>query len=387
MRALFPVLLALLVFCCGCGNSVHRPPRPGEPVRVGVYTGFGAAQSCQWEAYDALLLDSLVQPYYISAADIAQGILEQLHVVILPGGGGSSEYLSLGAGNRARLQEFVKQGGGLVGICAGAYLLSQTPNYACLALCPSQAIDIEHDHRGHGIAAYALSTQGKKLFPEIAALPQFYIYYYEGPVYDTLASDEALEDFATMLSDVHTEGEAPANMTNNRPAILGYTVGHGRTISCIAHPEATPGMQWMIPRMARWAARAEMPLYPANIIEPNYFGRELLVTPVQLKLEADQRDLLLYGTPEQKLEALKWLKALHSWEAKRWIQGLLYDDSPAVRAYVAAYIADIGYATYMPDLRAALANETDSLTHATIAKAIDQLSPQYRHIPKPLEGR
>jgi len=385
MRTALSALLILLLFCYACSDSIHRPPRDGEPVKVGVYTGFGAAQTCQWEAYDALLLDSLVQPYYISAADIAQGVLDQLHVVLLPGGGGSSEYLSLGAENRVRLQEFVKQGGGLVGICAGAYLLSHTPNYACLALCPAQAIDIEHDNRGHGIAAFALNAQGKKLFPEIAKLDQFFIYYYEGPVYDTLNRDEALEGFATMLSDVHTEGNAPANMTNNRPAILGYTVGHGRTISCIAHPEATPGMQWMIPRMARWAARTDMPLYDENIVNPNYFGQEQLFTPIRLTQEAEQRNILLYGTPEQKIEALKWLKCLHSWEAKRWIQGLLYDANATVRAYTAAYIADIGYVTYMPGLQAALDNEADSLTHATIVQAIEKLMPQYRHSPAPLK--
>jgi hypothetical protein len=128
-----------------------------------------------------------------------------------------------------------------------------------------------------------------------------------------------------------------------------------------------------------------MPLYDENIVNPNYFGQEQLFTPIRLTQEAEQRNILLYGTPEQKIEALKWLKCLHSWEAKRWIQGLLYDANATVRAYTAAYIADIGYVTYMPDLQAALDNEADSLTHATIVQAIEKLMPQYRHIPAPLK--
>lgn len=50
-----------------------------------------------------------------------------------------------------------------------------------------------------------------------------------------------------MESDVHEEGNAPANMTNGKPFFVANNYGKGRVFSSIAHPEGTPGMMWMIP--------------------------------------------------------------------------------------------------------------------------------------------
>ena len=66
------------------------------------------------------------------------------------------------------MQEFVANGGGYVGICAGAYLITETPNYASLAMSGAEAHDIEHDNRGRGIAKVTLTDEGKELFPEVA---------------------------------------------------------------------------------------------------------------------------------------------------------------------------------------------------------------------------
>ena len=51
-----------------------------------------------------------------------------------------------------------------------------------------------------------------------------------------------------MESDVHEEGNAPSNMTNNKPFLITNKLGKGRVASCIAHPEATPGTMCMIDR-------------------------------------------------------------------------------------------------------------------------------------------
>ena len=68
-------------------------------------------------------------------------------------------------GTNKKLYSFRK---GAVGICAGAYLFTDTPGYACMHINGGKAIDIEHDNRGHGISAFSLTAEGKKLFPELA---------------------------------------------------------------------------------------------------------------------------------------------------------------------------------------------------------------------------
>lgn len=51
-----------------------------------------------------------------------------------------------------------------------------------MALNGAQAIDIEHDNRGHGLSKFTLNEEGKKIFPELSSRDTCYVIYYEGPV-------------------------------------------------------------------------------------------------------------------------------------------------------------------------------------------------------------
>lgn len=189
-----------------------------SPIRVGVFRGHGGAETCIWEAVAAVRLDPEMTARTVTAAQIAGGALDSLDAIIVPGDGGSTQYLNLGAENQRRVKAFVAAGKGAVGICAGAYLFSDTPGYACMRVNGAKAIDIEHDNRGHGIAKFSLTKVGRELFPELAARTLSYVMYYEGPVFvknDT--SSIHYTTFAVMESDVREEGDAPANMTNGKP--------------------------------------------------------------------------------------------------------------------------------------------------------------------------
>jgi glutamine amidotransferase-like uncharacterized protein len=295
----------------------------------------------------------------ITTSDIARGCLDSLDAIIIPGGGGSRQYLNLGHENQQRIRTFVSNGGGAVGICAGAYLFSNTPGYASMAMNGAQAIDIEHDNRGHGLAKLTLSDEGKSIFPELASRDTNFVVYYEGPVFVDAPDSISFTSFATMESDVHEEGNAPANMTNAKPFFIGNTFGKGRVFSSIAHPEATPGMRWLIPRMVRWTLGKEYVTYSQSAVRPALFEREILFSVDMLKRESACYASFLYGTSEEKLEALNWLESNVSWDAKRWVQGLLYDSSAAVRVRAAEYIANSEFTHYLPDLRAAISNEKD----------------------------
>ena len=79
-----------------------------------------------------------------------------------------------------------------------------------------------------------------------------------------------------------------------------------------------------------------------------------------LRYESSCFRTFLYGSSEEKIAALDWLHQHQSWDAKRWVQGLLFDGSPEVRLRAAQYIADIAYLHYLPDMRAACAAEQDT---------------------------
>ncbi len=173
-----------------------------------------------------------------------------------------------------------------------------------------------------------------------------------------------------MQSDVHEEGNAPENMTNAKPFFIGNEFGKGRVFSSIAHPEATLGMRWMIPRMVRWTLHKEMTPYSDNAVRPDLYNREILFTKEMLQRESDCYPVFLYGSPEEKIAAIDWAETNLSWDAKRWIQGLLFDASPEVRARAAQYVANLEFTHYLPDLESACNNEQDIAAKAMMGKAI-----------------
>lgn len=367
-KTIFALLLCLLtaVQALATGN--------GKRVSVGVFEGHGGAQTCIWEAVAAVRLDPDMTVRTITTSDIASGILDELDAIIVPGGGGSTQYLNMGEENVKRIKAFIQSGKGAVGICAGAYLFSDTPGYACMRINGAKAIDIEHDNRGHGIAAFSLTPEGRELFPELASRERSYVMYYEGPV--LVESDSVKIPYTTlamMESDVHEEGNAPANMTNNHPFFVANEWGKGRVMSSIAHPEATPGMMWMIPRMVRWTLRMPLIAYKNRAVNPNLYNREILMTKADLEKERGFYQTLLYGTPQEKISALDWLQACRSWDAKRWVQGLLFDGSPLVRARAARFIAETDYLTYLKDVEAACNAEHDAQAKQEMLKCLESL--------------
>lgn len=374
IRLLLSLCVVLLTQCSAPTNKSVAPAASSDRIIVGVFDGHGGAQSCIWETVAAVRLDPEMIVRTITAADIANNVLDSIHAIVIPGGGGSRQYLNLGAANRKRIEDFVAGGKGAVGICAGAYLFSNTPGYTCMAINGEQAIDIEHDNRGHGLAKFTLNEEGEKIFPELSGYDTCYVIYYEGPVFVKNTSDSISNTvLATMESDVHEEGNAPANMTNGKPFFITNNYGKGRVFSSIAHPEATPGMMWIIPRMVRWTLNKPLVAYKQEAVVPGLFNRELLMSLRDLQQETACFQTLLRGDSDEKIAALDWLEAHHSWEAKRWIQGLLYDASPDVRVRAAGYIANTHYLTYLPDLRAAYQTEADESTKTKLKEQLDKL--------------
>ncbi|NLC50464.1 MAG: biofilm PGA synthesis protein PgaB [Bacteroidales bacterium] len=379
MKHLLTLVIAIIFLGYSCNsspkensveNKAENPTVDKSTIQVGVFDGHGGSQTCVWETVEAIKIDKEMKVRLITTSDIANGCLDSLHAIIIPGGGGSRQYLNLGHENHNRIRNFVAKGGGAVGICAGAYLFSNTPSYASIAINGAEAIDIEHDNRGHGLAKFTLSDEGKSIFPELAARDTNYVMYYEGPVFINASDTINYTSFATMESDVHEEGDAPANMTNAKPFFIGNSYGKGFVFSTIAHPEATPGMRWLIPRMVRWTLGLEYPSYSENAVRPTLFEKEILFNKDMLNRESAYYSTFLYGTEEEKVEALIWLQANVSWDAKRLIQGLLFDSSAAVRASTAEYIANSEFTYYLPDLRAAFKNEKDANAKTIIGSSI-----------------
>lgn len=364
--------LGLIFTSCKMEVKVNTD-KAANKILVGVFDKNGDSPYCITDAMEALKIDPDITCKVISASEIVSGALDDYDVILFPGGGGRSETSSLGQLGMEKVRKMVMdQGKGVVGICAGAYILSNTPNYPCLAMSGGEAIDIEHDHRGHGLAKFALTTSGNKLFPELKDREFSFCQYYEGPVLIPSKGELKYTSLATMLSDVHTVEGTPSNMTNNRPFVVMTEAGKGKTVSFVGHPECTPGMRWMIPRMVRWACNKKLISYSKNVVRPEIYSQEIIFTSERAKKQSKYYNQLT-GTTKQKIEAINGVIDMACWSAKKWVPGMLRDKDPKVRIAAANGLVRLERTDAIDDVKAALDMEIDPVCLKTLEQALKQL--------------
>jgi len=354
-------LFAIAAILFGCKNNTSSNTDSKENIiHVGVFDKNGDSPDCITDALEALRIDSGIEARTISAADIMSGAADDIDVFLFPGGSGRSETGSLGLlGQQKIIDKVKKEGKGVVGICAGAYILSETPGYPSLGLSAAQAIDIEHDHRGHGLVKFSLTEEGKKIFPELKDSAIYYSLYYEGPVLTPAkGSKYSYTQLATMQSDVHTVAGTPANMTNNRPFVIITNVEKGKTASVVGHPEATQGMRWMIPRLVRVVANRELVSYKSNVVRPHIHTKEILFTD-ELLAKQDEDFGMLIKSKEEKLTAMQQIVDMRAWSAKKYIPQMVRDTSFEVRHLAAKLMVELERTDAIPDLQAAIKVEKD----------------------------
>ena len=344
-----------------------------EPeIRVGVYDGDGASPACVTETFEALRIDPDIVPSLIGPVEIFTGGLDALDVIVFPGGSGSRQNLSMGSGSREKIRNFVlEEGKGVVGICAGAYLVSDSEGYPCLRLLHAGTIDREHDKRGSAVCEIGFTKEGLEIFPEMKDLDYGYIQYHDGPVFVPLADGTMrYSELAMNRSDVHHTGDAPRGMTPGKAFLLCEEVGKGRVFACAGHPESTVGMRWMVPRMIRWAARRELIPYGDAVTRPGLGTTEIM--------HSDERETELYwklfdDAPGVRIAALTELREMRYRNGFRWAAGLLRDTSPEVRAFAAGLLAESEYTACIPDLEAAISREMDATCKSKLQSALEQL--------------
>lgn len=348
-------VFVLFVFISCSENSAQQEPVENK-IEVGVFNGNGASPVCVLETLEALKLDSGISPRAISAQEIMAGELDHLDVLIFPGGSGSQQLNNLGELGADKVRSFGKQeGNGLVGICAGGYILASTANYPNLDIIPLTHIR-EHYDRGRGLISFSQNEAGDKLFPENKDFEQVFFQYYDGPIYN-ITDTSSVEVLATINTDIAAKDDDPSGVTQGKPALLFYKYGQGKVLVSIGHPEATHGMRWLVPRMARLSINAELISYNPELVKPGAYSEELLFFSEISKLEKKLFWQLSDEDPQAIISAIDQLKDLHSRPSIRWTIGLLRHPNADVRVKAAEYLLYTEYTFALPDLNQAIENE------------------------------
>ena len=209
-------------------------------VAVGVYLDKGAGPSVN-DLLRALAKFEQVAVTKLTAEQIRSGGLAGLDILMHPGGSGGTQGRNLDEPGREKIRNFVREGGGYIGICAGAYLASAQYPWS-LNLLDAKVIDTQHWNRGVGTVDIELTPAGR----EILRTPnqKFPIHYAQGPLLAPAGRAE-LEDYEEMgifKTEIAKNG-APSGVMIGTTAIARGRFGQGRVICFSPHPEMTAGLE------------------------------------------------------------------------------------------------------------------------------------------------
>jgi glutamine amidotransferase-like uncharacterized protein len=185
----------------------------------------------------------------LKGADIANGGLQGYDLVMFTGGSGSAEAAGLGEKGREEVRDFVRHGGGYVGICAGAYLACSGFEWG-LGVLNAKTVSPKW-RRGQGEVKIDGQAFGEKLADRG-------VRYANGPIIkaDVRKDLPDFEVLVTFRSELALN-DTPVGVMVNAPAMVQSTFGLGRVFTSSPHPEQTAGLEPLVEQAVRWTARSK----------------------------------------------------------------------------------------------------------------------------------
>jgi putative intracellular protease/amidase len=232
-------------------TSANKPT-----VRVGLYQAKGVHPVAFAAEKELLEKSPGFTLKVLRPADIQAGALAEQDVVVFMGGSGTSQGRALGDDGKLAVKRFVADGGGYVGVCAGAYLALQGEDeFHKLRLVAGR--NLTGDFWQRGIAGLEVKAEGRE---------NFKLFFANGPIF-TPAPTEGLAPYtslATFVGEIYNEarGTGPGEMPGT-PAIVAAPHGAGRVLLFSPNPvlggAGVVQADLMLTGLRWSAARAPMP--------------------------------------------------------------------------------------------------------------------------------
>lgn len=231
------------------------------PLRIGVLSKAETpAENTSQGLYIRILKEAGMEAGAVSAEQVKAGALAKLDIFIIGGGNGTAFSQSLGPDGGAKVEVFVKEGGGVLASCAGGYAFARGYNEATRSMDIANAVCIDMEDQ-----RWARGKANVRVLPAAGGLvlPPLTMHYANGPLWKITAEPGfgqtvALAHYGT---DVKKGGD-PGGIMPGTPAILAGTFGDGRYVLFSSHPEFYEklGNHPMITDAARWVVRRKLGL-------------------------------------------------------------------------------------------------------------------------------
>ncbi|MDI6617858.1 MAG: family 10 glycosylhydrolase [Clostridiales bacterium] len=196
----------------------------------------------------------------ITTGEILDGKLHGFDAIVVPGGRATGIAEALGKEGCNEIESFVKNGGGYVGICAGAFLAARGYNdpTSKVMLVNAEALDIMHWDRGSGDVQVKVMDSDHPVMQGYSGA--ITVNYENGPLLIPAKDDDIPPyiDLAAYISDVHQNKDAARGIMPGSSAVTVSGYGKGRCVLFSFHPESTPGLERMLVHGFLWAAKRSL---------------------------------------------------------------------------------------------------------------------------------
>ena len=203
-------------------------------IKTGVYAGRGISGNGATEWFRIVERSPDLELKIVDSEMIRAGGLDGLDVLVMPGGSSPDIKKDLGTNGVERLRDFIKNGGGYFGTCAGCCLMMEA------APDPSRGIDVMPFYRSGSKGRFLIPVELNKDGAAATGLKTglYSVQYSHGPILEPstqLVAGASFKVFGVNRSDSGKHGKPPEMY--GRAAIVGGTFGKGRVFVTSVHPE------------------------------------------------------------------------------------------------------------------------------------------------------
>ncbi|MBO5690154.1 MAG: hypothetical protein J6S73_09500, partial [Lentisphaeria bacterium] len=168
----------------------------------------------------------------LDGKDIREGKLDSLDLLLIPGGSSASQVKALQPEGKKKVQDFVRNGGAYVGICAGFHCTLDRPER--LQIMPYKYL------QGAGGAAAVLPIDLSEKGGEILGVKpgRYFVRYSLGPISEPAEWEHGkAETLGVYKGTVSPKGRPGGNFFG-APAVIYGNFGKGKVVATSFHPES-----------------------------------------------------------------------------------------------------------------------------------------------------
>ena len=309
----FAAAITGFVGCVGVDNG----GKSAAPVRAALFVDCGARSNGAYSWLRLTTLSKELQTFPVDAKMIREGALDRADLIIMPGGYSVTESKMLGENGRAKVKEFIRNGGGWIGTCAGCFLVSESSESH-----PDMLNLIPYTSRG-GIGKadmmFSFTADAQNLLG-IRNGTRHRIKYSGGPVLVPAnpVPEADIKVVATYESDINLYSSKERETMAGKVAMVAGTYGKGRIFASAVHPEVDindheilgAGISYVAGRRVSWELPRRKPGQLAvGLMSDSSFGVET-AQMLQRLIRSGEFDLIPVNGDDIAFGALRHLDAL-----------------------------------------------------------------------------